>query len=216
MLCKSLFSLDEDDSKMEKLAEDLYQDMDLEAEAPADYSQSLAHLLGIAKTIRQQVAQGHDLVAAFVLLLLGCPASVIPVFFNSKQTRKRTALALMFTSLFLVFGLMAAGAAVLSTIRVQSLFKELQEWSDTSVSVGKTLRYLLIGGLACNIIFVLLVIVLTYVYYTAKGKRSVHHEAGYRIPSPPGGRKASPQSGRKAGPPRRAKGRKAGWFNRRR
>lgn len=157
----------DDESEGQALVDDLFDEMNTSSNDEG-YNDALAVLLDEARTLREEVFSGFDLVAAFALLLLAGIILVIPLFFTHPKRRKICMALMALSSLLLGFGLLVSGAAVFTTLRTVSLLQNTKhltlavESESVSVAAGWQLRIFLIIALAMNGAFVVMVAINSY------------------------------------------------------
>ncbi|KAK7423677.1 hypothetical protein QQX98_000867 [Neonectria punicea] len=173
--CEMFPSFNEDKTPSE-LATDWIEDLDLTTSPSGEYSSGVGSLLETARSLRMTMFLGTDLIAGFVLLIVGGLVLVVPIFFNFTYRRKICYALLMISSLILGFGLMVASAAVFTGHRTQSLLDSQNPLTSALarnsifITKGKLLRVLIKAGLSLNGIFLVFIAITAFVRHNFNGK----------------------------------------------
>ncbi|KPM38856.1 hypothetical protein AK830_g7712 [Neonectria ditissima] len=168
------------DKTPKELATDWIEDLDLASPPPDQYSTDVGSLLDVARSLRINMFIGTDLIAAFVLLVIGGLVLLVPVFFNFTYRRKICYVLMMISTLILGFGFMVAGAAVFTAYRAQSLLDSENpltaalDANAISIAKGSVLRQVIRAGLILNGIFLVLIAITAFVRHKFGGKAPVH------------------------------------------
>lgn len=142
--------------------------MHLENLPSDEYNKTLSTLLDTARILRREMFQGFDFVAALASLFSGGLFLVFPVFFNPRNRYAISGVLMAVSALSLGFGLVAAGAAVSTTLRTQSLLTTPDSFTidlgtgPISATSGDVLGTFLKCGIIANGVFVVLVVVAAF------------------------------------------------------
>ncbi|KAH6971896.1 hypothetical protein EDB80DRAFT_900691 [Ilyonectria destructans] len=165
--CLDSFGLPNDKDPLQ-FASSFIQNMHLENLPSHEYNKTLSALLDTARILRREMFQGFDFVAALASLFSGGLFLVFPVFFNPRHRYAICGVLMAASALSLGFGLVAAGAAVSTTLRTQSLLTTPDSLTinlgtgPISATSGDVLGTFLKCGIIANGVFVVLVVVAAF------------------------------------------------------
>ncbi|KAF4462851.1 hypothetical protein FALBO_10336 [Fusarium albosuccineum] len=163
----------------DELIKNLIDEMDLEPKPTGQYIDDLGTLVEMAKIIRNIGLDGYDLVAGFVLTLVGGIVMAVALFLFSKKP-KVTALIWIFACLCMGFGLGTAGVAFISTDRVLKLLLKTSgplrvSSGSLTIGKGKTLYACLLTAVVMNGIVILFMSLIAYLGAGPSQKRVPHN-----------------------------------------
>lgn len=165
--CLDSFGFPNDKDPLQ-FASSFVKNMDLESPPSDEYNKTLSTLLDTARILRREMFQGFDFVAALASLFSGGLFLVFPVFFNPRHRYAICGVLMAMSALSLGFGLVAAGAAVSTTLRTQSLLTTPDSLTidlgtgPISATSGDVLGTFLMCGIIANGVFVVLVVIAAF------------------------------------------------------